>query len=47
LNDVSAHPGVNTAERMSIFVPYSIVLREWGLLQAKLDNPNGSQYVTK
>ena len=47
LNDVSAHPGVNTAERMSIFVPYSIILREWGMLQAKLDDPHGTKYVSK
>ncbi|MCY1405677.1 hypothetical protein D9M71_209220 [compost metagenome] len=47
LNDVSFHPGVKGAERISIFIPYEIIRREWGLLQAKLDDPHGSKYAVK
>ncbi|WP_085716644.1 trypsin-like peptidase domain-containing protein [Pseudomonas sp. B28(2017)] len=47
LNDVSDHPGVKGAERISIFIPYSIIQREWGMLQAKLNDPHGAKYVVK
>ena len=47
LNDVSNHSGVKGAERLSIFIPYSIIQREWGILQAKLDDPHGAKYVAK
>ena len=47
LADVSNVPGVKGAERISVFVPYSIVAREWGLLQAKLVNPHGPKYAVK
>lgn len=47
LNDVSDHPGVKGAERLSIFIPYSIIQREWGMLQAKLNDPHGAKYVVK
>ncbi|WP_240635692.1 serine protease [Pseudomonas laurylsulfativorans] len=45
LHDVSYHPGVKGAERISIFVPYSIIQREWSLLQAKLNDPRGTRYT--
>lgn len=47
LNDVSSNAGVKGAERISIFIPYSIIAREWGMLQAKLDDPHGSKYAAK
>ncbi|BCX67276.1 S1 family peptidase [Pseudomonas izuensis] len=47
LNDVSSNSGVKGAERISIFIPYSIIQREWGMLQAKLTNPHGPKYAAK
>jgi hypothetical protein len=47
LNDISSHLDVKGAERISIFIPYSIILREWGLLQAKLNDPHGTKYAAK
>ncbi|MNK66866.1 hypothetical protein PS726_00454 [Pseudomonas fluorescens] len=47
LNDVSNNSGVKGAERISIFIPYSIIQREWGILQAKLNDPQGARYVVK
>ncbi|MGY2338023.1 trypsin-like peptidase domain-containing protein [Pseudomonas sp. SDO5532_S415] len=47
LNDVSNNAGVKDAERISIFIPYSIIQREWGMLQAKLNDQRGTQYVAK
>ncbi|MDZ5436517.1 serine protease [Pseudomonas fluorescens] len=47
LNDVSNNAGVKDAERISVFIPYSIIQREWGMLQAKLNDPRGTQYVAK
>jgi hypothetical protein len=47
LNDVSFHPGIKMAERVSLFVPYSIIQREWGLLQAKLNDPHGAKYAAE
>ncbi|AOE83359.1 serine protease [Pseudomonas sp. TCU-HL1] len=36
LNDLSYHPGVRGAQRISVFIPYSVILREWTLLHARL-----------
>ncbi|MDH4568425.1 serine protease [Pseudomonas sp. BN414] len=36
LNDLSYHPGVKDAERISVFIPYAVILREWTLLHARL-----------
>ncbi|MNU33807.1 hypothetical protein D3C71_223730 [compost metagenome] len=47
LNDVSNHSGISKAERISIFIPYSIIQREWGMLQAKLGDSRGTKYVAK
>jgi hypothetical protein len=47
LHDVSFHPGLKGAERVSIFIPYSIIQREWELLQAKLNDPHGTKYAAK
>ncbi|MEG2041919.1 MAG: hypothetical protein RR068_12520 [Hafnia sp.] len=47
LHDVSAHPGVKGAERISVFIPYSIIQREWLLLQAKLETPRGTRLAAK
>ncbi|MFW0756244.1 trypsin-like peptidase domain-containing protein [Pseudomonas sp. H11T01] len=47
LHDMSFHPGVKGAERISIFIPYSIIRREWGLLQAKLKDPHSTKYAAK
>ncbi|MNL53932.1 hypothetical protein D3C87_1772200 [compost metagenome] len=47
LNDVSKHVGINKAERISIFIPYSIIQREWGMLQAKLGDSRETTYVAK
>lgn len=47
LNDVSFHSGVKEAERISIFIPYSIIQREWGMLQAKLNDPHDTKYAAK
>ena len=47
LHDMSSHPGVKGAERISIFIPYSIIQREWELLQAKLNDPHGTKYAQK
>lgn len=38
MNDVSDHPGVAGASRISVFIPYSVILREWTLLHAKLQS---------
>ena len=42
LHDLSFHPGVKGAKRISIFVPYSIIQREWELLQARLNDPRST-----
>jgi hypothetical protein len=47
LNDVSFHPGLKGAERISIFIPYSIIQREWELMQVKLNDPHGAKYAKK
>lgn len=47
LNDVSFYPGVKGAERITVFIPYSIIEREWGLLQAKLNAPHGTKHAEK
>lgn len=47
LNDVSNNAGVKDAERISIFIPYSIIQREWGMLQAKLNDSHRNNYVAK
>jgi hypothetical protein len=47
LHDVSFNPGLKGAERVSIFIPYSIIQREWGLLQAKLNDPHSTKYAAK
>ncbi|MGX1185216.1 hypothetical protein AB7M29_002895 [Pseudomonas sp. F-14 TE3623] len=47
LNDVSFHPGLKGAERVSIFIPYSIIQREWELMQVKLNDPHGAKYAKK
>lgn len=47
LNDVSTNAGIKEAERISIFIPYSIIQREWGMLQAKLGDSRGTTYVAK
>ncbi|KAB0494114.1 trypsin-like peptidase domain-containing protein [Pseudomonas vancouverensis] len=47
LNDVKYHPGVKSAERISVFIPYAIIAREWGFLQAKLNDPRSANYVAK
>ncbi|UVJ46514.1 serine protease [Pseudomonas sp. LS1212] len=47
LNDVSFYPGVKGAERITVFIPYSIIEREWGLLQARLNDPHGTKHAAK
>ena len=47
LNDVITQSGLKGAERVSIFIPYSIIRREWLMLQAQLDGPRGSKYAAK
>jgi hypothetical protein len=47
LNSVITQPGLKDAERVSIFIPYSIIQREWGMLQAQLNGPHGSKYAAK
>ncbi|MCY1181908.1 hypothetical protein D9M73_224410 [compost metagenome] len=46
-DDVSHVPGVRGAQRISVFIPYSIIQREWRLLQAKLEDPRGNKYAVK
>jgi hypothetical protein len=46
-NDVSFHPGLKGAERISVFIPYSIIQREWELMQVKLNDPHGAKYAKK
>ena len=47
LNNAITQPGLKGAERVSIFIPYSIIQREWGMLQAQLKGPQDSKYATK
>ena len=39
-HDVATQAGLRGAERVSIFVPYSIIAREWRMFQAQLNNQN-------
>ncbi|MBM1202862.1 hypothetical protein [Pseudomonas fragi] len=40
-HDIAAQSGLRGAKRVSIFVPYSIIMREWRMFQAQLDGKNG------
>ncbi|WP_280326422.1 S1C family serine protease [Pseudomonas sp. BN102] len=46
LNDVSHHPGLQGAQRISVFIPYSVIQREWMLLQAKLQPTDERRLAT-
>ena len=47
LNSAITLPELKSAQRVSIFIPYSIIAREWGMLQAQLDGGRGSKFVVK
>ena len=47
LNSAITLPELKGAQRVSIFIPYSIIAREWGMLQAQLDGGRGSKFVAK
>ncbi|OZY40489.1 hypothetical protein CJF43_18000 [Pseudomonas fragi] len=40
-HDIAAQSGLRGAERVSIFVPYSIIMREWRKFQAQVNKQNG------
>ncbi|NBA98624.1 serine protease [Pseudomonas sp. R5(2019)] len=43
----SKHPGIKDAQRISVFLPYAVIQREWVILQAKLNMPKRSKYAVK
>ena len=40
-HDIAAQSGLRGAKRVSIFVPFSIIAREWRMFQAQLNNQHG------